>query len=79
MKKKNPFMGHTVVVTGKLEHFTRNEVYNRILELGGIPRNSVSRHTDYLICGARAGSKLLKARSLGTKVITEKEFIDMSA
>lgn len=79
MNRKNPFMGHTVAVTGKLEHFTRNEIYRRILELGGIPRNNVSSHTDYLVCGARAGSKLLKARSFGTKVITEKEFTDMSA
>ena len=79
MKKKNPFMGHTVAVTGKLVHFTRNEIHSRILALGGIPRSSVSSKTDYLICGTRAGSKLLKAQSLGTKIITEKEFLDMTA
>lgn len=79
MKKENPFMGQTVAVTGKLEHFTRNEIHDRIRSLGGTPRNNISRDTDYLVCGVRAGSKLAKAESFGTKIITEKEFLDMTA
>lgn len=79
MKKENPFMCQTVAVTGKLEHFTRNEIHDRIRSLGGTPRHNVSRNTDYLICGKKAGSKLSKAKSFGTKIITEKEFLDMTA
>lgn len=79
MKKENLFKGHTIAVTGKLEHFTRDEINRRILELGGIPRCSVSRNTDYLICGAKSGSKLSKAYAFGTKILSEKEFLDMTA
>ncbi|MCI8890184.1 MAG: hypothetical protein HFH34_02310 [Eubacterium sp.] len=79
MKNINPFMGQTIAVTGKLEHFTRNQIYDRIRGLGGTPRSSVSRNTDYLICGIRTGSKLSKAKSFGTKIITEREFLDMTA
>lgn len=79
LKKENPFMGRAVAVTGKLEHFTRDEINDRILELGGVPRCSVSRNTDYLVCGARCGNKLSKAYAFGTKIISEKEFVDMSA
>ena len=79
MRKENPFTGQNVAVTGKLDHFTRNEIHDVIRSLGGTPRSSVSRNTDYLICGVRAGSKLAKAESFGTKIITEKEFLDMTA
>lgn len=79
MEKENPLKGHTVAVTGKLEHFTRNEVMKKIASLGGAPRSGVSRNTDYLICGAGSGSKLEKAQSFGVRVITEQEFLHMIA
>lgn len=79
VEKGNPFLGRTIAVTGKLEHFTRDEINCRILELGGIPRCSVSRNTDYLICGTKSGSKLSKAHAFGTKIISEKEFLDITA
>lgn len=75
----NPFRGCTVVATGKLMNFTRDGINTKIWELGGKPGSSVSRNTDYLICGERAGSKLAKARSLGVKIISEAEFLDMIA
>lgn len=77
--RENPFMGCTVVATGKLTHFTRDEINTKILELGGKPGSSVTKKTDYLICGEKAGSKLTKAQSLGVPVLTEQEFLDMIA
>ena len=76
--KENPFMNKTVVATGKLEHFTRNEINNRILSLGGNPGSSVTKKTDFLICGEKAGSKLTKAQSLGVRILSESEFLEMS-
>ena len=77
MKKPGSLKGKTIVITGKLEHFTRNQAHDRIRELGGIPKNSISQNTDYLICGTKAGSKLAKAEQLGVKILTEQEFLEM--
>ena len=74
----NPFAGRTVVVTGKLEHFTRDTINDKITSLGAIAGSSVNKNTDYLICGAKAGSKLDKAQALGVTVLTEQEFLSMS-
>ena len=76
--KENPFTGKTIVATGKLEHFTRDEINTTILSLGGKPGSSVTKKTDYLICGEKAGSKLTKAQSLGIPVLSETEFLEMS-
>ena len=73
-----PFFGKTVVVTGKLEHFTRNTINAKIEELGAKAGSAVSSNTDYLVCGDKAGSKLDKARELGVMVLTEQEFISMA-
>ncbi len=74
----NPFAGKTIVVTGTLERFTRNGINEFIESLGAKAGSSVSAKTDYLVCGVNAGSKLAKAESLGVKVLTETEFIQMS-
>ncbi len=79
MKNETVFTGCVIVATGKLEHFTRDEIQNKILELGAKPGSSVTKKTDYLICGEKAGSKLTKAQSLGIPVLTESEFLDMIA
>ncbi|MDO4274129.1 MAG: NAD-dependent DNA ligase LigA [Eubacteriales bacterium] len=76
---ENPFQGCTIVATGKLTHFTRDDINEKILALGGKPGSSVSKKTDYLICGEKAGSKLTKAQELGIHVLTEQEFLDMIA
>jgi len=73
-----PFYGRTVVVTGTLAHFTRNSINAKIEELGAKAGSSVSKNTDYLIAGEKAGSKLDKARALGVKVLTEQEFLSMA-
>ena len=71
---ESPFANMTIVVTGKVEPYTREEVHAMIESLGAKPGSSVSSKTDYLICGDKAGSKLDKARSLGIKIITPSEF-----
>jgi DNA ligase (NAD+) len=74
----NPFVGRTVVVTGKLTHFTRDSINAKIESLGAKAGSAVSKNTDYLIYGDKAGSKLDKARSLGVAVLSEREFLDMA-
>ena len=75
--ENNPFTGCMVVATGKLENFTRDGINSRITSLGATAGSSVTRKTDYLICGEKPGSKLTKARELGITVLTEQEFLDM--
>ena len=77
--KENPFMGRTVVATGKLTHFTRDGINTKILELGGKPGSSVTKKTDYLICGEKTGSKLKKAQDTHIPVFTEEQFLEMIA
>jgi DNA ligase (NAD+) len=77
--KNNPFAGKVVVATGKLENYTRDGIQTKLLELGAKPASSVSKKTDYLIVGEKAGSKLDKAKSLGVKILTEEEFESMLA
>ncbi len=76
---QNPFYGKTVVATGKLENYTRDGIQNKLLELGANPASSVTKKTDYLIVGEKAGSKLTKAQQLGVRTLTEAEFEDMLA
>jgi DNA ligase (NAD+) len=76
-KNRNPFIGCTIVATGKLEHFTREGINTKIVSVGATAGSSVTRKTNYLICGEKPGSKLTKARELGIPVLTEQEFLDM--
>ncbi len=69
-----PLAGLTIVVTGRLEHYTRGQIEQRIKELGGIVGDSVSKKTDYLVAGEDAGSKLAKAQKLGTSILDENGF-----
>ena len=77
-ENNNPFTGCTIATTGKLEHFTRDGINSRIISLGATASNAVTRKTDYLICGDKPGSKLVKARELGITVLTEQEFLKMA-
>jgi DNA ligase (NAD+) len=69
--------GKTIVVTGSLEHFQREEIEALIRKLGGKTSGSVSKKTDFVVAGAKAGSKLDKAKQLGVTVLTEEEFRKM--
>lgn len=73
----NPFAGKTVVVTGTMEHFTRDEIEDKLGSLGAKAAGSVSKKTGYVIAGAKAGSKLTKAQELGVPVLTEEEFLSI--
>ena len=74
----NPFAGLTIVVTGKVEPYTRSEINAQIEALGAHASSSVSSKTNYLVCGENAGSKLDKARSLGVTVLTPAQFFQMA-
>ena len=68
--------GKSFVVTGSLESMGREQAGERIRALGGTFQSSVGKDTDYLVVGANVGaSKLAKAEKLGTKQITEQEFL----
>lgn len=70
------FAGKTVVLTGTLEQLTRNEAKEKLEALGAKVTSSVSKKTDLVIAGEKAGSKLDKARELGITVLNEQEFLD---
>lgn len=72
--KESPLYGKIVVATGKLEHYTRDGIQNKLLEIGAIPASSVTKKTNYLLVGEKAGSKLAKAQQLGVPTLTEEEF-----
>ncbi|MDD6827974.1 MAG: NAD-dependent DNA ligase LigA [Oscillospiraceae bacterium] len=74
----NPFVGKTIVVTGKLNHFTRDSINEKIASLGAKAAGSVSKKTDFLITNEALGSsKYKKAIELGVPVINEEEFLNM--
>ncbi len=69
------FSGKTVVITGTLSSYSRDEAAALIERLGGNTTSSVSKKTDLLIAGEKAGSKLTKAQALGVAVLDEAAFI----
>ena len=71
------FSGKSFVLTGTLETMSREEAKDRIRSLGGEMRESVSKNTDFVVAGDKAGEKLDKANELGVKVLNEEEFIKL--
>lgn len=75
--KENPFAGKTMVVTGTLEKYSRNEIKEKLEALGVKISSSVSKKTDYVLVGKEPGSKYAKALELEVKVLNEEEFEKM--
>lgn len=73
----SPFAGKTVVITGTLETLSRKEAGDLLESLGATVTGSVSKKTDYLLAGEKAGSKLDKAQKLGITVLDEQTFLSM--
>ncbi|MDR0610191.1 MAG: NAD-dependent DNA ligase LigA [Planctomycetaceae bacterium] len=72
-----PLQGMTIVVTGTLDHFKRNEIEEVIDRHGGRPSSSVSSKTTFVLVGQNPGSKLAKAEKLGIRIVYEPEFLKM--
>lgn len=73
----NPILGKTFVLTGTLEHYTREQAKELIEEHGGKVVSSVSKNTDYVLAGSDPGSKLQKAQELSVKILDEDEFVKL--
>ncbi len=69
--------GKKIVVTGTLKNYGRTEAKEIIKKAGGIITGSVSKNTDFIVAGEKAGSKLEKAQKLGIKILTEDEFMEL--
>jgi len=69
--------GKTIVVTGTLENFSRQQARQAIRQAGGKSSSSISNKTDFVLAGENPGGKLDKARKLGVEVIDEKQFMKM--
>jgi DNA ligase (NAD+) len=76
-ERTDKLAGRTIVVTGTLENFSRQQIEQAIKQAGGKASSSVSKKTDFVLAGAEPGSKLDKALQLGVKVIDEKQFLQM--
>ncbi len=74
---ENVFTNKSFVLTGSLENFSREEAGEKISGLGGKVVSSVSKKTDFVLAGETAGSKLEKAKSLGIKILSERDFLEM--
>ena len=69
------FSGKTVVLTGSMARYSRDEAGALVEKLGGRISSGVSGKTDLLIAGEKAGSKLTKAEKLGVRILSEEEFL----
>jgi len=75
MEANSPLMGKTVVLTGTLQQMTRTEAQGLLELLGAKVTGSVSKNTDFLIAGEKAGSKLVKAQDLGIAIMSEADLL----
>lgn len=77
IKKHSILKDKTFVITGTLDSMSRNQAKDKIRNLGGKTTSSISKKTNYLVAGQNSGSKLNKAKKLGVKILSEKEFLAM--
>jgi DNA ligase (NAD+) len=74
---EGPLTGKTFVLTGTLSSMTRDEAKDKIRQLGGKVTGSVSKKTDFVVFGEKAGSKLTKAQQLGVETLDESQLADL--
>lgn len=72
-----PFAGKSFVLTGTLEHMSREDAKEKIRELGGKVHESVSKNTNYVVVGQDPGEKFSKAQELGVKILEELDFLKL--
>jgi DNA ligase (NAD+) len=77
MRRSDELSGKTIVVTGTLENFSRQQAEQAIKQAGGKASASVSKKTDFVLAGNNPGSKLEKAKRLGVEVIDERQFLEL--
>ncbi len=77
-EKTSPLDGRTLVFTGALSSITRKQAKDIVREKGGRVASTVGKRVDYLVVGENPGSKLEKAKKLGIKILTEREFIELT-
>ena len=73
--ESNMFFDKTVVITGSFDDFSRDELGERLKSFGAKVTTSVSKKTDFVLCGEKAGSKLSKAKELNVRVIEQAELL----
>src|SRR5437763_1516158 len=73
--REGPLSGLTFVITGRLEHFSRDAAERLVKRNGGNVASSVSKKTSFVVAGEEPGSKLAKAQQVGTEVLDEDAFI----
>ncbi|MCK4453845.1 NAD-dependent DNA ligase LigA [Candidatus Parcubacteria bacterium] len=76
-EKSEKLKGKTFVFTGELKTISREKAKEKVKALGGKTPNSINKNTDFLVLGQNPGSKYEKAKNLGIKIISEKEFLDI--
>lgn len=69
--------GKSFVITGSLDRMTRDDAHKKIIQLGGRVSSSVTSKTDYLVVGKDPGSKVEKAKKIGTRIVDEDTFLSM--
>ena len=74
---KSYLSGNTYVITGTLDHYSRQDVVDILESYGGTVTTSVSKNTDYLIYGSKPGSKYDKAKTLGVQTLDERKFEEL--
>jgi DNA ligase (NAD+) len=75
--KELKLKGKSFVFTGGLKSLSRSEAESKVESMGGRASSSVSKKTDFVVAGEEAGSKLEKAKSLGLKILTEEDFLEL--
>jgi DNA ligase (NAD+) len=78
-QQNSPFEALSFVITGTLKSLSRDELKSQLQALGAKVASSVSKKTDYLVAGEKAGSKLIKAQNLQVTVLDESQALNMIA